>query len=202
MRAASIFVRVGENGSFSAAAQSLGMSASARQQGVSRLEDRLGICLLHRTTRSVTLASGPPLRKLPQNFTEFEVAGAAVARTRVAPRGRIRIQLPRGLGRKIVLPSLGRFLQRYPEITVDVALDGRALDLAAGWHRRGPPLRRTAKLPAGRSELSRINYVVCASPDYIERHGEPQTREELAGHHCIADARRQPAAPSGMGARR
>src|ERR1700722_12060889 len=113
-----VFVRAGGSGSLTTAAQSLGMSPSGVSKNISRLETRLGVKLFNRTTRSLSLTDeGVAFFEHCQRIvTELEEAESAVTSTKVVPSGRLRVQLPRGLGRRIVLPALPKFLDQFPKL--------------------------------------------------------------------------------------
>jgi LysR family transcriptional regulator, regulator for bpeEF and oprC len=124
MRSAAIFVRVAESGSFSSAANTLRMSASGVSKALSRLEARLAIRLLHRTTRT----SARPdegivyFERCRSLITALEEAEAEIASRTSEPRGSIRVQLPRGFGRRIILPALRPFPDKFNQLSIDVRL--------------------------------------------------------------------------------
>jgi LysR family transcriptional regulator for bpeEF and oprC len=191
MRSAAIFVRVGESGSFSSAAQTLGMSASGVSKAISRLEARLAVRLLHRTTRSVSLTDEGEayFERCRSLIRAFEEAEAELATRTAEPRGSIRIQLPRGFGRRVVLPALEPFLNQYRQLAIDASLDGHILDLAE----EGIDVAlRFGKPPESRivaRKLCRVNYLLCASPAYIERNGPPRSIEDLFERRRISYVR-------------
>lgn len=187
LSAISIFVVVGSSVSFTAAAQKLQMSVSGVSKAVSRLEARLGARLLNRTSRRITLTDegAAYFTRCQQILHDLDDAEALVAQSRRLPRGRVRVQLPRGLGKKIVVPAMAKFLERYPEISVDIVLDAMSLNLEEEGIdvsvRYGEP---TDSLLVAR-KLCNVSYVTCASPDYLKRSGEPKTIEDLRHHRLI-----------------
>src|SRR5258706_3352513 len=131
LAAISIFVTVGTSTSFTAAAQKLQMSVSGVSKAVSRLEDRLRVRLLNRTSRCINLTDegAAYFDRCRQILLDLEEAEAAITDGQSQPRGRLRVQFPRALGKKVAMPAIAQFLERYPEIAVDVVLDARSLNL-------------------------------------------------------------------------
>ena len=129
-----VFVAVAEAAGFSEAARRLGVSKSQASAAVARLEARLGLRLLHRTTRrlSLTEAGQAALPHAQQAAMAARDAGEAATALRAAPRGVLRVNAPMSFGLLHVVPALGAFARAYPEITVDLVLDDRRLDLVEG----------------------------------------------------------------------
>lgn len=182
------FVRVAEARGFTAAARRQGISTAAVSKSVTRLENQLGVKLLNRTTRSISLTDDGEMFYLRCRdiLSDLEQAEAAVTRSSVSPRGRLRIQSPMGLGRRIVMPSLSALTQRYPLLSIDVDLSDRTPDLAEegidAMLRVGPPTDSRVIARA----LSRVHFVTCASPAYLKARGTPQTPADLDRHNCLA----------------
>ena len=124
-----VFVQVAETRSFVAAGRLLGVSASAVGKSVARLEERLGVRLFHRSTRSVTLTAEGILflERSRRILAEIEAAERELSQATVAPRGRLRISLP--LVSSLVLPVLGEFMQAYPDIELDLDFSDRLVDV-------------------------------------------------------------------------
>lgn len=187
LSAIAIFVCVGQSTSFTSAARGLRMTASGVSKAISRLEERLGVRLVNRTTRSINLTDEGTiyLERCRQILAEIDDAEAAIVQSQSQPRGRIRVQLPRGIGRKVIVPALARFYERYPEVVVDVFLDGRFLNLAE----EGIDVALRFGEPEDSAyvarKLCRVKYGVCASPDYLHRYGEPKTPDDLFRHRCV-----------------
>jgi LysR family transcriptional regulator for bpeEF and oprC len=182
-----VFVCVGSSNSFTSAANKLGMTVSGVSKAVSRLEERLGVRLLNRTSRRINLTEegAAYLERCRQILHEVEDAQTTIAVSRAQPRGRLRVQFPRAFGKKILMPAMAHFFECQPHVAVDVVLDSRslnledeAIDVAL---RYGRPLDSVFVA----SRLCRVSYAVCASPSYIERYGEPRTPEDLRAHRCI-----------------
>ncbi|MBX3453167.1 LysR family transcriptional regulator [Ferrovibrio sp.] len=182
-----VFARVAEQGSFTAAAESLRLSKSAVSKQVARLEARLGSRLLTRTTRRLTLTETGRvvLDHAERALAEAQAAEAAVQNLQTAPRGLLRVNMPMSFGLSHVAPLLPEFLAAYPELRVEVSLNDRRVDLLE--EDVDVAIRigdlRDSTLAARR--LAPIRGVVCAAPSYIERFGAPKTPDELKWHHCL-----------------
>ncbi|MBW8726640.1 MAG: LysR family transcriptional regulator [Inquilinus limosus] len=179
------FVRAADARSFTAAGRQLGVSSSAVGKAVARLEERLGVRLLHRSTRSVTLTPEGALflERCRRIFSEIETAEAELAQTRGAPRGRLRVSLP--LAGMLMTPTLGAFMREYPEIELDLDFTDRLVDvIEEGFD---------AVIRAGEVGDSRLmsrvlggfRLQLVASPGYLARRGVPLVPEDLAGHACL-----------------
>lgn len=183
----SVFVRVAEAKSFTAAAKRLGMSPSAASKSLTRLEQRLGVRLFNRTTRTVNLtADGNAFyERCRVILSELEDAESALVREQSQPRGRLRVVMPPGFGRAVLVPSLTEFAKLHRELIVDLELSSRIVDLA---EEGVDVLVRIGDLPDRRlvaRKLCDMRYVTIASPSYLARHGEPRTPADLARHHCL-----------------
>lgn len=185
-----VFVAVAEGQSFSVAGRRLGMSPSGASRAISRLECQLGIRLLQRTTRSVTLTPDGAvyLERCRKILAEVDDAHALVARAATVPQGRLRVHVPMGIGRKVVMPALPEFLARYPEITVDVELNDRPLHPRDHGVEVAIRVGSVAHTGLVVRHLCNTKFVTCASPAYLERYGEPRTPEGLREHRCLAYA--------------
>ncbi len=183
----SSFVATVEAGGFAAAARRLGLSASAVGKAVARLEIRLGVRLLTRTTRQVTMTfEGEQLfaraTRLLDDLRDIE---GMMATQRATPMGRLRVSLPATLGRMVVIPRLAQFTDRYPGVDLEIGLDDRKVDLVE----EGYDLAiRTGVLEDSgllARKLAPHRFELCAAPSYLERHGQPDTLDDLARHVCI-----------------
>ncbi|GAB1621055.1 LysR family transcriptional regulator [Agarivorans albus] len=182
-----VFVAVVEHGGFSPAARSLGISKSAVSKRINLLEQQLGVKLLHRTTRKLSLTEAG------KHYFEHAVkannaakdAQDAVAQLQGEPQGLLRINTPMSFGRLHIAPLIAKFLQRYPKITIDMVMDDKVVDLVA----EGFDVAiRAGNLPDSSlivRKLAPLKSVLCASPDYLKQHGIPQTIEQLAAHNCL-----------------
>nr|MBP8194925.1 LysR family transcriptional regulator [Azonexus sp.] len=176
-----------ELGSFAGAAQQLGVARSVVTRQIAGLEAHLGVKLMARSTRRLTLTSAGTayLEKCRVILNLVEAAEIGVAEERQTPRGNIRISLPLSFGLKRLAPLLLDFSQRYPEVALDMDYSDRRVNLIE----EGIDLsiRVTRRLDAGdvarRIGTSRMR--VLASPDYLSRHGQPAHPAELAHHVCL-----------------
>lgn len=181
-----VFVRVVELGGFSAAARKFRMTPSAVSKLVARLEGRLGVRLVNRSTRKLQLTPEGcafyerGLRILSDlDAAELEAAAGST------PRGRLRVNTNVAFGVHYLLPVLPEFLAEHPNITVDVALTDAVVDLL---EERADVAIRTGPLRESRlfaRKLGDSRMVVVASPAYLARHGEPQSPDELAKHNLL-----------------
>jgi len=187
LEAMRLFVRVAELGSFSAAAQQLGVARSVVTRQVAALETHLGVKLMARSTRKLTLTSagGAYLEKCRVILNLVETAEADVGEERLTPRGHIRISLPLSFGLKRLAPLLLDFAQRYPDVSLDMDYSDRRVNLIE----EGIDLsiRITRRLQAGdvARKIGTSQMHVVAAPDYLARHGRPQHPAELAHHECL-----------------
>lgn len=182
-----VFCRVVERESFSAAAEVLGLSKGAVSKYVSRLEARLGVRLLNRTTRRQTLteAGAAFYRRASYALAELSDAEEEVTTQAERPRGLLRVSAPNFYGAERLSPFLGEFQRRYPEIQLDLTLSNRLVDLVA--ERVDLAIRMSAPQDSSliMRRLAEIPLVTCAAPGYIDRYGKPSAPEELSQHHCL-----------------
>ncbi|CAA7623234.1 LysR family transcriptional regulator [Magnetospirillum sp. SS-4] len=182
------FVRVAESGSFSEAARRLGLSKSMVSRQVSALEADLGVRLLHRTTRSLspTEAGRAYLERCQRILADLDEANLLVSRLQAVPRGSLRVTAPLSFGTGHLAAALPDFLERYPEIELDMNMTDRYVDLVdEGWD-VAVRIGRLADSSLIARRLAPIRRVVCAAPAYLERHGVPRTPTELSGHDCLS----------------
>lgn len=181
------FVAVVEAESFTKAAGRLGLTKSAVSRRIADLEEDLGVQLLHRTTRrlSLTEAGARYFEHARRALTEADAAEDAAAELQQVPRGRLRINTPMSFGRLHVSPAIPIFLQRYPDVQVDVTMEDRVVDLVEGGYDLAI---RIGNLPdsslVGR-RLAVSHSVVCAARAYLDAHGEPMTPDALRDHDCL-----------------
>jgi DNA-binding transcriptional LysR family regulator len=182
-----VFVAVVENGGFSAAARTLGISKSAVSKRINQLEAHLGVRLLHRTTRklSLTEAGERYFEHAAQALTAAGQAEDAVTELQGEPQGNLKISSPMSFGRLHVAPLIPKLLQRHPKLQIDLVMDDRKVDLVAGGF---DVAIRAGNLPASTliaRKLAPLRQVLCVSPDYIDRYGRPGTPAELSSHNCV-----------------
>lgn len=181
------FAHVVRARSFTGAAKVLGVSKSAVSKSVSRLEDRLGMALLHRSTRqlSLTEAGQEVYERAERIVAELEAAEQAVENLGEEPRGALRVNAPITFGELFIAPNLPEFMARHPHVRIELALDDHLVDIVAeGWDLAIRIARLTdSALVAKR--LAPDRRVVVAAPAYLARHGTPKTPGELIGHNCL-----------------
>ncbi|MBF7011095.1 LysR family transcriptional regulator [Novosphingobium resinovorum] len=185
-RALETFAAVISEGSFSAAGRLLGLTPSAVSRAVDRIEDRLGVRLLLRSTRALTpTAEGQAyLGSARRILADLDEAEQSIA-DRGAPRGRLRVSAAHSHGRLCIVPLLGEFAQIYPHIIVDISLSDRLVDIAAGQADVAIRFGPLTDSPLTARKLGENGRVIVASPAYLHRHGTPAIPEDLHGHNCL-----------------
>lgn len=187
------FVTTAKSGSFTAAGERLGLTKSAVGKSVARLEEHLGVTLFHRTTRSLSLTpEGEHYYESCQNALEIlQHAEQQLTSQITRPSGRLRIDLPAAFGRKRILPILLSIGKRYPELTLTLSFSERFVDLVEEGIDlvvRIGKLDDSSTLVARRLTTQKL--VVCASPEYLNYHGIPETPEDLIHHKTVMGFRR------------
>lgn len=182
-----IFAAVVETGSFSAAAKKLGISKALASRQVSQLESELGAKLLNRTTRKLSLTEigsfvYPHCSKINHEADEVRQIASGL---NSQPSGVLRISSPLAFGSLHVAPALPSLLEKYPELEIDLVLTDQAVDLVednidVALHLFNIP----SELVVAR-RLAPLNWILCASEEYLQRHGEPATPSELTRHNCL-----------------
>jgi DNA-binding transcriptional LysR family regulator len=184
----SAFVAVAEHRNFTRAAAQLGISPSTLSQTIRAFEERLGVRLFNRTTRSVALTEvGERLLVEAQPVLDgIDKAIEAVNSFRDKPVGTLRLSMPRAVAREIVSPLLAQFLAKFPEITLEVSTDDTHSDIVAGHFDAGIRIgERIAKDMIAVRLLEEFRVLAVASPAYLARHPAPATPEDLHAHNCI-----------------
>jgi len=182
-----VFAKVVAQGSFSGAARALGLSQTMVTKHIAALESRLGISLFHRSTRRLSLTEPGRLLliRAQKILTDLEEMEQEVSAENQEPRGILRLNAPVSFAIRHVGPIMPQFSQRHPLVTVELGLDDRRIDpITEGWDLT----LRIGRMPpsALRSRpLAQIDFVVCAAPSYLERHGTPHTIAELQEHQCL-----------------
>lgn len=176
-----------KQGSLAATAQQLGVTPPAVSKRLAAIERRLGVRLLQRTTRRISLTPEGETYLVDgaRVLEELEALERTVSGSRALPKGLVRMSATLGFGRRLIAPSLSKFARHYPEVEVQLHLTERPVNLVEqGFDlqiRFGelPDARLTARL------LARNRRVLCASPAYLKRAGEPASPRELAKHACL-----------------
>lgn len=182
------FLEVANGGSFAATARRLGLSTSAVSKAVARLEAELGVRLLQRTTRRVSLTpEGERARDgAAAAVAELEALAGELGEGLVAPRGLLRVSVPVGWGRNWLVPRLPKFMAAYPHIRLDLNLADRAVELVG---ERVDVLIRSGSIADSQSVVARrlaeVPMVTCASPAYLAGRGRPETPDDLGDHECL-----------------
>jgi DNA-binding transcriptional LysR family regulator len=182
-----VFVAVVERGGFSPAAKQLGISKSAVSKRINLLEQNLGVKLLHRTTRKISLTEAGEHffehAKIANNAAKD--AEDAVAQLQGEPQGRLRINTPMSFGRLHIAPLIPAFVKRYPKITIDMVMSDEVIDLVASGFDVAIRSGKLAESSLIARKLAPLRSVLCASPEYLKLHGHPQTLQDLKLHNCI-----------------
>jgi DNA-binding transcriptional LysR family regulator len=183
------FCAVASEESFVNAAKRLGISAALTSKYVGQLEERLGVRLLNRTTRSLAMTETGRAyyKRCLQVIEDFDELEATVQDFRVSPKGHLLISAPRLLGETRLTGAVSEFLERFTDITVEMRLSDRfvniveeGFDLAI----RAGSLKDSSLIAR---KLAPAQIIFCASPGYLERHGTPTHPDDLANHNCIVD---------------
>lgn len=181
------FVEVAEAGGFSAAARRLNLSKSAVSKQVSRLENRLGARLLNRTTRqlSLTEVGADFLERAQRALAEVRAAEEAVSRLTERPRGRLRVNAPVSFAIRHLAPLLAAFQEDCPDLSVDLTLNDRRVDLVEEGYDVAIRIGRLADSSLVARRLAPVSHIICAAPSYLARAGRPSRPAELTGHRCL-----------------
>jgi DNA-binding transcriptional LysR family regulator len=183
-----IFVAVAEQQSFAEAARQLGRSAASVTRGVAALEERLQTRLFNRTTRSVALtdAGARYLENCRRLLTTYDELEAVNLGERVQPRGWINVTAPTMFGRLHVLPVVQSFLAQYPQVDVRMLLLDRVVSLVDEGLDLGIRIGQLPDSSLRAVRVGQVRRVVCATPQYIARHGIPEAPRDLVSHSVVA----------------
>jgi DNA-binding transcriptional LysR family regulator len=185
-RGLEVFVAVMRAGSFSGAGRLLGLTPSAVARSVDRIEARLGVRLLLRSTRALTpTAEGQAyLQTARRILADLDDAEHQIA-DQGTPRGRLRVSAALSHGRLCVVPLLGAFVARFPQIMLDIALSDAIVDVAAGQADVAIRFGQLADSLLTARKVGESGRVIVAAPDYLARCGTPETPEDLHRHNCL-----------------
>lgn len=182
-----VFSRTVSLGSLAGAARALGMSQTMATKHIAALEDRLGVKLIHRTTRRISLteAGRNYLDAVERILSEIEAADASAAQETSEVRGTLRLNAPVSFGIREVAPLLAEFGRDHPKLTVDLGLNDRQVDLVEeGWD-LAIRIGRLADSTMIARRIAPCRMAVCASPKYLDASGTPQTIADLQEHNCL-----------------
>ena len=187
LNALASFVRVVDAGGFSAAARGLSLTPSAVSKQISRLEDRLGVRLLQRTTRKLSLTEEGMAyyRRAARVLADAEEAEREIADLRDVPSGKLHVSLPLAFGRKKVVPAMPAFLKAHPEVQLDLNFSDAYVDLIEDGIDVAMRIGELTDSSLIARRVAPNRRVVCAVPAYFERHGRPATPADLARHNCF-----------------
>ncbi len=181
------FVQVVECGTFSAAARLLNVSKGHVSQQVSKLEDRLGSRLLHRTTRKITLTEAGQIfyRQCRAILEAVEQAERSVTTTHHQIKGRLRICSPHWLGEVVLIPALAEFMRLHPELDVHVEISSRSVDLIDGDYDLAIQVGERRDINVVNHKLAPTRFFLVASPSYLETYPAPEHPEDIAKHKTL-----------------
>jgi DNA-binding transcriptional LysR family regulator len=187
------FVQVFDSGGFSAAARQHGRSKALLSKYVTDLEDYLGVRLMNRTTRKLALteAGEAYYREASQLLQQLDDLDASISDQTTAPRGLLRVSAPRNFGEMTLAPVIFAFMTQFPEVTLDLRLEDRFVDLVD----EGIDVALRISAMADSSLIARkiadMRLAIVGAPSLIKKHGEPKTAEALRGLPCIIDVNLQ-----------
>jgi DNA-binding transcriptional LysR family regulator len=185
--AMTVFVRVVEAGSLSAAARQGSLSLTSVSRQLSALEERLGTQLLRRTTRRLALTDEGQLfyEHAKAILGEIDEVESALSAGRGEPSGRLRVAAPGLIGRHRIAPLLPRFLARHPAVDVDLILVDRAVDLIDENIHIAVRVGRQPDSSLAARKLAEVHMLTCAAPAYLKRRGTPKKPDDLVNHDCL-----------------
>jgi DNA-binding transcriptional LysR family regulator len=182
-----VFVRAVESGSFSAAGEAMQMSSQLIGKHVQKLEQHLGVQLLHRSTRRQSLTDFGRIfyERAKIILSEVETAESMAAETRAVPSGRLRINAPVSFGMRTLAPRLPEYMKMYPEVSVDLTLANRAVDLIEEGYDAVFRVGELSDSGLIARQLGPYRLVLCAAPAYLETHDPLTSPWDLQRHECL-----------------
>ena len=183
-----VYVLAVEKGSLSAAATACDISATMAGNHLRTLEKRLGMQLLNRTTRRqhLTAFGEDYYTRCKEILRLVAETDAQAQQLQLAPAGKLRVTAPVTFGSEALMPALSVYLERYPEVSVDVALSDRVVDLVEEGFEAAIRIGHLPDSALIAKPLSPYRLMICASPDYLARRGTPQRPEDLSRHECLS----------------
>ncbi|HEY8605900.1 MAG TPA: LysR family transcriptional regulator [Noviherbaspirillum sp.] len=187
LHAMEVFVQVVDAGGFTRAADNMKLPKATVSTLISGLEASLAVKLLNRTTRRISLtADGAAYyERCLAILSDVREAEETLSRTRASPSGRLRVDVPTGLGRHLMMPALPDFLRRYPDIQVELGCSDRPVDLieeGVDCVVRGGDLADSSLIAR---RVASVHFVTCAAPSYLALHGRPTHPNDLLNHQCV-----------------
>ncbi|MAJ65116.1 MAG: LysR family transcriptional regulator [Micavibrio sp. TMED2] len=182
-----VFVQVVDQGSFAGAARQMSMSRAMVSKHIQALEERLGARLLNRTTRTVSLTEvGTAYYERCQTvLNDVEEAECVVDELHHAPKGTLKINAPMTFGARHLAEALTSFKDEYPDVTIDLSLNDRLVDLVEEGYDVAIRIGELADSSLIARKLNVCRRVLCASPDYLQKHGTPESLRDLGRHNCL-----------------
>lgn len=182
-----LYIRLAVTNNISQAGKELGLSPAVASAHIQKLEEGLGVRLVHRTTRKVSLTEEGVafLPHAEEILSTIETAKASVGVGEVLPQGTLRVTAPASFGRMHLMPQIKGFLELYPDISIDLRLTDTIVDLVEGGFDvaiRNADLKNSTLIAR---KLAPDRRIVCASPDYLEKFGKPEKPEDLHNHQCV-----------------
>jgi LysR family transcriptional regulator for bpeEF and oprC len=187
LQAMEVFVQVVDAGNFSRAAGNMQLPKATVSTLVQGLERALSVRLLHRTTRQLTVTpdGAAYYERCIRILSDVRDAEESLSRNRLNPSGRLRVDTSTGLASKVLVPALHSFFERYPDIQLELGSSDRTMDLieeGIDCAIRGGQLADSSLIAR---RIGAINFVTCAAPSYLEKHGMPLHPDDLARHRCV-----------------
>ncbi len=182
------FMAVAEQRNFTKAAKQIGISTATLSQSIRALEERLGVRLLNRTTRSVapTEAGDRLLTRLKPVLDDYEAAIDSINEFRDTPAGLVRLTIAPPAAQSVIAPKLAQFMAKYPDIRLEISVDSANIDIVS--HQFDAGIRAQHRIDQDMIAVrvgEEMRSVVVASPDYLARHPAPKVPQDLEGHNCI-----------------
>ncbi|WP_353742829.1 LysR substrate-binding domain-containing protein [Pseudomonas fluorescens] len=188
LHAMHVFARIVEVNSFRKAAESLSLPASTITRTIKELETYLGVQLLHRTTRRLSLTTDGHqyYQQCRRILADIETVESGFQTVAGRPKGKLRVDITPSLARLYILPNIDDFQNKYPDIGLTLTLSDRTIDLVQEGIdcviRAGNPQDSTSLVAL---QIASFNWIICASPSYLEKQGEPMSLEDLQNHYAV-----------------
>lgn len=181
------FYQLAKSGSLTATAREMNLTPPAVSKRLAQLEARLGVRLLNRTTRKVSLTEEGELyyREAARILSDIEQLEQTVASRRAAPRGLVRVNATFGFGHCYLAPAISRFVRAYPEVRVQLQLTDKPINLADEGYDVGIRFGRLEDASLIARRIAGNRHLLVAAPSYLKRHGTPKHPSELAKHDCL-----------------
>ena len=182
-----LFVKTIEVGNFSALGRQLHMAPSSISRQINSLEEELGVRLLQRTTRNISLTEAGQIyyERVSKILGDLEEAQLAITQLQVNPKGVLRLNVAIPFGERNIVPLIPEFLALYPDLKIDLTLEDRAIDLVEERVDLAIRIGRLGDSSIVARKLADNQFVVCASQQYLEAHGMPDSPDDLTHHNCI-----------------